>query len=73
MALSDYYLCDICEGKCFYDSNLNWEFSEKNSPIPDDQCVRDQPGRKLDNCGDMACICLDCAKTHKCVVVPIEA
>lgn len=71
MAMADYYLCDVCEGKCFYDSNLNWEHSTKSNPIPEDQWLRGFPGLKLDRCGDMVCICNECAKTHQCVVVPL--
>lgn len=28
MAYADYYLCDICDGKAFYDANVDWEISE---------------------------------------------
>ena len=69
MAFADYYLCDVCEAKCFYDANLNWEQSTKQVPIPEDQWVRSHPGLKLDRCGDMKAICRDCAKTHVCQVV----
>ncbi len=69
MAFADYYLCDVCEAKCFYDSNLNWELNTKSDPIPKDQWVRGHLGMKLDRCGDMKCICRDCAKTHVCQVV----
>lgn len=27
MAMSDYRLCDVCDGKAFYDLNLNYEQS----------------------------------------------
>ena len=66
MAAADYYLCDVCSSKCFYDSNLNWE----NTDIPEDR-VRGT-SMSLDYCGDMACICKDCAKTHLCKVVKIS-
>lgn len=72
MAAADYYLCDVCGQKCFYDANLNWEFDERDHRIPEDEKVRGTGG-KLDYCGDMKCICLDCAKTHECVVIKIEA
>ena len=70
--MADYYLCDICESKCFYDANLNWEWSEKDAPIPEDEMVRGKHLR-LGYCGDMAAICLDCAKTHEVIVVEIAA
>lgn len=60
MALADYRLCDVCDGKVFYDANLNYDHS---------QCGPDG-APKLDYLGDWAVICDDCAKTHKCVVVP---
>jgi len=58
MALADYRLCDLCDGKVFYDANLNYTPTKE--------------GYTLDHLGDWAVICLDCAKTHKCVVVPRE-
>lgn len=41
MAYADYYLCDNCGGKCFYDANLNWEFSTTKEPIEkeSDECI----------------------------------
>lgn len=60
MAAVDYWFCDVCGGKSFYDANLHYE--------------RDAPMRPSDNrmlpvgAGDMAAICVACAKTHKVVV-----
>lgn len=84
MAMSDYRLCDVCEGKAFYDSNLNYGCGT-------DQWYRDDPpfrfagkdqynnpdlnqkhGTRLDYLGDWAVICHDCAKTYKTIVVPIK-
>lgn len=61
MALADYRLCDVCGGKAFYDANLNYDFDnmDKEAHMP-----------KLDYLGDWAVICEDCAKTHRCVVLP---
>ncbi len=67
MAMADYYLCDGCGGKCFYDANLNWD-----TPEPGETPVRGS-GMVLDRCGDMAALCVDCAKTHEVKVVPIES
>lgn len=63
MARADYWLCDVCDGKSFYDANLDWDYArEKNSVRPDD-------GRMIPvGAGDMAVICVQCAKTHKVVV-----
>lgn len=78
MARSDYRLCDVCEGKAFYDAHLNYEqgvHDWSGEPIPADQTVRNGgellPATRLDYLGDWAVICRDCAKTHRCVVVPI--
>lgn len=56
MAMCDYYLCDVCQQKCFYDANLNYEFDPETGK------------QTLDHMGDMAAICADCAKTHRVVV-----
>lgn len=71
MAFADYRLCDVCGGKAFYDAHLNYEFSTRAEPLPADELVRGND-YGLDRLGDWAVICTDCAKTHKCVVVPIE-
>jgi hypothetical protein len=71
MAMADYYLCDVCGCKCFYDSNLNWEWGTKDDPIPDDEKVRGTELR-LDSCGDIGALCRTCAKTHEVVVRKIE-
>ena len=59
MAMCDYYLCDECGGKCFYDAAI---------------AEYDDAGRYLlsGSAVDIAAICEDCAKTHKCIVVPRE-
>jgi hypothetical protein len=58
MAMCDYYLCDVCQQKCFYDANLNYEWNEETKR------------NDLDYMGDMAAICKGCAKTHEVKVVP---
>lgn len=71
MAYADYRLCDICGCKAFYDANLNYEFPDKNgndaygNPM---QYVRDSY-HKVDYLGDWAVLCINCARTHKCVIV----
>lgn len=77
MAYADYRLCDICEGKAFYDSNLNYQWPDKNgnndygNPIDKSDLVRDC-SYQLDHLGDWVVLCTECAKTHKVVIVPIE-
>lgn len=84
MAKLDYRCCDICDNKVFYDANLNYEQgpSEYRSTPPfriagkeqlDNPDVLHKHGSRLDYLGDWAVICENCAKTHKCVVVTIEA
>jgi hypothetical protein len=85
MALADYRLCDVCEGKAFYDAHLNYgdgtdAWHKDLSPYR--QAGKDQYdkpefnqkyGMRLDYLGDWAVICSECAKTHKTVIVPIDA
>jgi hypothetical protein len=61
MAKADYYLCDVCGEKCFYDANLNYEIDPKTLT------------RTLDYMGEMAAICDGCVKTHTVKVVQREA
>ncbi len=60
MAGADYRSCDKCGCKTFYDSNLDYDFSDPERP------------HGLWSLGDWAVICIDCAKTHKCIIVPKE-
>lgn len=57
MAMCDYYLCDVCGQKCFYDASI---------------AEYDADGRYLlsGSAVDIAAICEACAKTHTCIVVP---
>jgi hypothetical protein len=82
MALSDYRLCDICESKAFYDSNLSYETGERQPDktwrYPENPfrvAGEDQGkyGAAIGNVGDWAVICTDCAKTHKTIIVPLDA
>ena len=74
MALADYRLCDVCEGKAFYDSQLNYKQSKDWGGQPITSSLRNggemMPATSLDSVGDWVVICTDCAKTHKCVIVP---
>lgn len=64
MAGADYFHCDVCGGKAFYDAHLNWD------------CDAEMSGRSdlpaLDYTGDIRALCDDCAKTHVVVVVERE-
>lgn len=58
MAASDYYLCDICHSKAFYDADITdphyfaaFEVNPDVNPI------------------GITAICEECNKTHKCVVI----
>ena len=84
MAYADYRLCDVCGSKTFYDARLNYEQgpSKYHSAPPfriagkeqaDNPDALHKHGSRLDSLGDWAVICEDCAKTHKCVIVTIEA
>ncbi len=83
MAAADYRLCDVCNGKVFYDSNLNYEqgpsewrasapYRQEGEPQYPDAAMNEKYGMRLDYLGDWAVICETCAQTHKTVVVPIE-
>lgn len=69
MALADYRLCDVCGGKAFYDSNLNYEFRDYE-PSEEAHVDGELANYRLDYLGDWAVICLTCRQTHRCVVVP---
>ena len=81
MAMADYRKCDVCDGKAFYDSNLNYEMTEDefNAHRPPYRIAGEaQPdacgtAMRLDRVGDWAVICHECAKTHKTQIVPITA
>lgn len=55
MAAADYRLCDVCEAKCFYDANLDYDFKQYTET-------------GLFNLGGWSVICRDCAKTHSTFV-----
>lgn len=59
MAGADYRSCDICRCKTYYDANLNWDFE-----------AYPEHGLRL---GDWKVICIECAKTYKCVIVKRDA
>lgn len=56
MAYVDYKHCEVCDGKAFYDANLNYD-----QPGPG---LHDLEGKdvdtSLDYCAQHAAICMDC-------------
>ena len=74
MALADYKLCDLCDAKAFYDSNLSYEPSRKKLDPNAFRQVGEtvEWGQTLGYLGDWAVLCTDCSKTHKTAIVPID-
>ena len=69
MALCDYRLCDKCGGKAFYDADLNYQDADGSDAYL--VCGEGQAfPAALDHLGDWAVLCDDCAKTHRCAIVP---
>lgn len=66
MALVDYRLCDVCDGKVFYDSNLNYEFQETEYVVFNE--IDKKRGFKLDYLGAWVVICDTCSETHEIVL-----
>ena len=63
MATADYYLCDLCDAKTFYDAELMYDYGLKNPltshPWPN-------------GVGAMMVICVNCAKEHELKVIKKE-
>lgn len=78
-------MCDVCDGKAFYDSNLNYQneaskyrqddgpFRVAGNPQFSDEYLNAKHGMRLDYVGDWAVICNDCSKNWKTQIVPIES
>jgi|AntDeeMinimDraft_5_1070356.scaffolds.fasta_scaffold45256_2 hypothetical protein len=60
MASADYYSCDVCGGKTFYDANLYWQNGTKETDWRD----------FLHGVGDMAVICGKCSKEYQVKIMP---
>lgn len=69
MALVDYRLCDVCHGKAFYDARLNYEDAGAQVAV---RYAGEVSWYRLDDLGDWAVLCKDCAKTHRTEIVKIE-
>ena len=70
MAMADYRWCDKCEGKAFYDANLNYGDSD------DGPCYREagkeQGYHSLHGLGDWAVLCPRCSQFNRTAVLPLE-
>ncbi|HZP68395.1 MAG TPA: hypothetical protein VFB29_00510 [Pseudolabrys sp.] len=55
MAKSDYRLCEVCDGKAFYDAALNYDRGDKLHDLEERPTHMD-----LDYCAQVAAICTDC-------------
>jgi hypothetical protein len=55
MALIDYWLCDVCECKTFYDAPLAYD---RHNPTRHDGAMLPA------GAGDMRAICVKCAETY---------
>lgn len=57
MAGGDYYSCDVCHGKTFYDSELDYQELDVD------------PWFFLPGVGEMKVICKKCAESHEVIVI----
>ena len=62
MALADYYLCDVCECKTFYDANLPHGETDTEAYRPK------KPWWPDGDVGAMVVLCKGCAETHRVVI-----
>lgn len=70
MALADYRLCDVCGNKTFYDARLNYEQTSDGALRNGGEMMQ---GLSLYRLGDWCVLCTDCARTHRCVIVSLDA
>ena len=82
MARGDYRGCDVCDGKAFYDANLNYEDGKsewRREPYrvagepqyPGNPELNEKYGLSLDYVGDWAVICTDCSPRFRTLIEPI--
>ena len=64
MAGADYYSCDVCGCKTFYDANIAYSQYEDENMNPNSGHI--WPDGDV---GDMLVICKECAKTHKIALI----
>ena len=63
MAFADYYLCDICSRKTFYDADLDYGHGKTVKRNPD--TLHSWPA----GVGFMIVLCEDCALTHRVNII----
>lgn len=66
MAGADYYSCDVCGAKTFYDAPLDYR-----DPEDADDLITENPRTHHPwpiGVGDMAALCVGCAKTHRITI-----
>ncbi len=63
MAVADYYLCDLCSRKTFYDAELQYDGTE--TPLSIERPL-------LVGAGAMAVLCTKCAATHDVVIQKMQ-
>ncbi len=61
-----------CKGNYRIPEEYDIPFNEVGEPQIDDPESVEEHGLRLDYLGDWAVLCQECAKTHKCVIVPRE-
>jgi hypothetical protein len=63
MAGADYYCCDKCDKKTFYDADLSYgEWDEMRTNPKTGHAWPDG------NVGDMAVLCKECAEKHEIII-----
>jgi hypothetical protein len=62
MAAADYRLCDVCNSKAFYFADRNYGINRSKTGIK--YVGGEHSYQDLDNLGDWAVLCKECAKTH---------
>jgi hypothetical protein len=82
MARSDYRGCDVCDGKAFYDANLNYEDAKSEwhrepyrvagaPQYPGNPEFNEKYAISLDYVGDWAVICTDCSPRFRTLIEPV--
>lgn len=69
MASGDYRSCDVCNCKCFYDANLNYEHSDESEKKKTVLYNGKDSYMRLDWLGAWAVLCDDCSETHSAIIV----
>lgn len=71
MAYVDYYHCAVCDGKAFYDAEIDWQYQyvARNPPDEWNHEFCKPPYR---HGVSVVALCEDCAKTHAIQVVKRE-